>query len=167
MPPISSKIVVARRQSLTATGFDESLFPGRSPAGLSFSLRGNGFIWNGGESTKWQFREGYLEKERENLLLQRQRGFLIRCRLLPGLSQQAASNRGCPLRVQCLLIAKRQRDALLQNSCYLKATSNSMSCCIFPGLDTSTVSSASVGRGHTWTENLASHSAARYTLHHH
>lgn len=50
--PISSEIVVAGRKSLTAAGFDESLFPGRSPARLSLSLRGNGFIRNGGESTK-------------------------------------------------------------------------------------------------------------------
>lgn len=51
-------------------------------------------------------------------------------RLFPGLSQQAPSNQGCPHRVQCPSVAKRQRGTA-QNSCYLEATSNYMSCSVF------------------------------------
>lgn len=165
MPPISSKIVVAGRKSLSAAGFDESLFPGRSPAGLSLSLRANSFIPNGGESTKWQFRGGYLEKERENLL-QRQRGSFW-CD--PGFSL------GCHNKLLLIEVAlaecsvsrwQKEREMRCFRTAVLWRQQVTLRLAAFPSLDTNTVSSASTGRGHTWTENLASHSAAWYALHH-
>lgn len=160
MSPISCKIVVAEGKSRTAAGFDESLVPGCSPAGLSFSPRGNSFIQNGGESTECWFRGGYLAKERENLFLQRQRGsFWSHKDFSPGCHNKQllieAALAECKVSRQ-----QKGRDVLLQDSCYLKATSNCVSCCVFPSLDPSRVSSVSVGRGHPWTETLASHSAA-------
>lgn len=93
---------------------------------------------------------------------------LIQCRLLSRLSQQASSNWGCPCPSQSAvpLDSRRSRGAGLQGSCYSKAMSNYVSYCIFSTLDTSSVSCASVGRGHTRTKNLASYSAAQYILHH-
>lgn len=163
MPFISSKIVVARRKSLTATGFDESLFPGCSPAGAQLLTKGEWFYltWRWEHKVRVQRRLPW-KREGETSSPKKKMELLMQCKLLPGLSQQAASNRGCSHRVQCLSAAKRQRDVLLQSSCYLKTTSNYMFCCIFPSLDRSTVPSASVGR----TENLASHSAALYILPH-
>lgn len=161
MSLISHKIVVAGGKSWTAAGFDEPLVPGCSPAGLSFSLRGNGFIQNWGESTKCWFRGGYLGKERDNLLLQRQRGsfwsdkdFSPGCHNKQLLIEVALAE--CKVSWQ-----QKGRDVLLQDSCYLKAASNCVSCCVFPSLDPSRASSVSVGRGHPWAETLASHSAAR------
>lgn len=161
MSLISCKIVVAGGKSHTAAGFYESLIPGCSPAGLSSSPRGNSFIQKGGESTECWLRGGYLGKEGENLLLQRQRGsFWSDKDFSPGCHNKRllieAALAECKVSQQ-----QKGRDVLLQDSCYLKATSNCVSCCVFPSLDPSRVLSVSVGRGHPWTESLASRRAAR------
>lgn len=110
---ISCQIVVAGGKSHTAAGFDESLVAGCSPTcWAQLLMEGERFY----PKLRWEHR-GLVQRrlpwkrEGEPSSPKTKRAFLIRQRLFPRLSQEAASNGGCPCRVQSLLTEERQRCA--------------------------------------------------------
>lgn len=167
MFPISDKIVLGRKSLTVAV----SCVPLPQPftCGAQPLTKGEWFY------PKWRWEHEVMVLRR--LLWKRQgepsspkikKEFLIQCRLLSRLSQQTASIWGCPCPSQSAasLDSKKAQRCMATGQLLFEGNEQLYFLLHFFTLGTSTVSSASVGRGHTWTKNFASHSAAQYILHH-